>query len=40
MIYLYRILTSPGGVLVGALLLAILAIAMAGEGQPSPGRWI
>lgn len=32
----HRILTSPGCILAGALLLAVLVIIMAGEGQPSP----
>ena len=33
---LHRIFTSPGNVLAGAVLLAILAIIMVGQGQPSP----
>jgi len=39
MIHLHRIFTSPGCILAGAVLLAILAIVLAGEGQPSLEVW-
>jgi hypothetical protein len=37
---LHRIFTSPGCILAGAVLLAILVAIMAGEGQPSLEVWI
>ena len=33
---LHRILTSTGYIVVGAVLLAVLAILLAGEAHPSP----